>query len=94
MKKSIIKNIKSLNEDKSFFDFEDSKILESLLLEMKVVWPLNLIFSKKSLIKYKIIFRQLIILKYEEKKLSETWILQQNFKEYNLQHYLKPSYLL
>jgi len=90
----IIKQIVELNEDKTFFDYDDSKILESLLLEMKISWPLNLIFSKKSLIKYKILFRQLLILKYEEKKLSETWILQQNFKEFKLQNYLKPSYLL
>lgn len=92
--KSIIQNLDELNADKSFFEFEDSKILESLLLEMNISWPLNLIFSKKSIIKYKILFRQLLILKYEEKKLAETWILQQNFKEFSLQNHLKPSYLL
>jgi gamma-tubulin complex component 2 len=86
--------LKELNTNKLYFDFEDSKILESLILEMKVQWPMNLIFSNKSLIKYKIIFRQLLILKYQEKKLAETWVLQQNFKEFKFQNYLKPSYLL
>jgi gamma-tubulin complex component 2 len=90
----IISQLNALNSDKTFFDFEDSKILESLLLEMKIGWPLNLIFDIKSIIKYKILFRQLLILKYEEKKLTETWILQQNFKEFNLLNYLKPSFLL
>ena len=92
--KILIAKLSELNEDKLFFDFEDSKILESLILEISLVWPMNLIFSKKSLIKYKILFRQLLILKYDEKKLSELWILQQNFKELKLQNYLKPSYLL
>jgi len=86
--------IKDLNDDQSFFDFKDSKVLESLVLEINIKWPLNLIFSKKALLKYKILFRQLLILKCQEKKLSEIWILQQNFKGIKLQNYLKSSYLL
>lgn len=39
-------------------------------------------------------FRQLLILKFEEKKMSETWVLQQNFKQYKIQDYLKPSFIL
>jgi gamma-tubulin complex component 2 len=86
--------IKELLTDKNYLDQGDSKILESLVMNIKIKFPLNLIFSKKSMIKYTIIFRQLLILKYEEKKLVETWILQQNFKDFKLQNYLKPSYLL
>ncbi len=86
--------IKELNDDQTFFDFKDSKVLESLILEINIKWPLNLIFSKKALLKYKILFRQLLILKCQEKKLSEIWILQQNFKGIKLQNYLKSSYLL
>jgi gamma-tubulin complex component 2 len=92
--KTLMLKILELNEDQSFFEFKDSKVLESLVLEISVTWPLNLIFSKKAIIKYKILFRQLLILKYEEKKLSEIWILQQNFKGIKLQNYLKSSYLL
>lgn len=92
--KSLLIKILELNEDQSFFEFKDSKVLESLVLEISVNWPLNLIFSKKAIMKYKILFRQLLILKYEEKKLSEIWILQQNFKGIKLQNYLKSSYLL
>lgn len=92
----VIISLNELNEDKSYIDFDDAKILESLCIDMKVEdnFLLNLIFSKKNLIKYKILFRQMLILKYEEKRLSETWILQQNFTQSNLPHYLKPSYLL
>jgi len=92
--KSLMMKINELNEDQSFFEFKDSKVMESLVLEITMKWPLNLVFSKKALMKYKILFRQLLILKYEEKKLSEIWILQQNFKGIKLQNYLKPSYLL
>lgn len=90
----IMEKITELNDDKSFFEYNDSKVLESLILDISVKWPLNLIFSKKTIIKYKILFRQLLILKYEEKKLSEIWILQQNFKNIKIQNNLKPSYIL
>jgi gamma-tubulin complex component 2 len=91
---TLMKNLTDLNNDKNLFEFDDSKIIESLVLQMNVKWPLNLIFNKKILLKYKILFRQLLFLKYEEKKLSESWILQQNFKEFKFQNFLKPSYLL
>lgn len=92
--KSLMLKILELNEDQLFFDYKDSKVLEALVLEISLKWPLNLIFSKKSLMKYKILFRQLLILKYQEKKLSEIWILQQNFKGIKLHNLLKSSYLL
>ncbi len=92
--KTLMLKIHEMNEDQSFFEFKDSKVLESLVLEISVQWPLNLIFSKKALLKYKILFRQLLILKHEEKKLSEIWILQQNLKGIKLLNYLKSSYLL
>jgi gamma-tubulin complex component 2 len=91
---TLLKNLTELNNDRNLFEFDDSKIIESLVLEMNVKWPLNLIFNKNIMLKYKILFRQLLFLKYEEKKLSESWILQQNFKEFKFQNFLKPSYLL
>jgi gamma-tubulin complex component 2 len=91
---TLIKQINDLNNDNTFSDFSDSKIIESLILDMKVKWPLNLIFSKKNLIKYQIIFRQLLNLKYQEKKLAESWILQQHFKGTSIMKYLKSSYLI
>lgn len=90
----LMKNLIELNNDKNLFEFEDSKIIESLVLNMNVKWPLNLIFNKKIIIKYKMLFRQLLFLKFEEKKLTESWILQQNFKDFNFQKFLKPSFLL
>jgi gamma-tubulin complex component 2 len=91
---TLIKNLNELNNDKNLFEYEDSKIIESLVLQMNVKWPLNLIFNKKIMLKYTILFRQLLSLKHQEKKLSESWILQQNFKEFKFQNFLKPSYLL
>ena len=52
------------------------------------------LFNKKIMLKYKMLFRQLLFLKFQEKKLSESWMLQQNFKEFKFQNFLKPSYLL
>jgi gamma-tubulin complex component 2 len=91
---TIIQLINELENDSSFFNFNDSKIIESLVVEMKVKWPLNLIFSKKNLLKYQIIFRQLLFLKYQEKKLTESWIVQQHFKDTKIVNYIKKSYIL
>jgi gamma-tubulin complex component 2 len=91
---SLVKSLNELNNDKNLFQYEDSNIIEALVLEMNVKWPLNLIFNKKIMLKYKILFRQLLFLKFQEKKLSESWMLQQNFKDFKFQNLLKPSYLL
>lgn len=83
-----------LNHEQSAVDLDDMKIYESLVLESKISWPLNLIFSKKNIMKYKILFRQLLHLKIVEKELSEAWIIQQNFKNYHQQEVLRKSYFL
>jgi len=47
------------------------------------VWPLTLVFSRKTLAKYQLIFRHLFKCKYVEKLLETSWLLNQSTKEYN-----------
>lgn len=92
-----------INENNNNIDHYDVKVIDCLTLEMNIQdnLLLNIIFNKKTLMKYKLLFRQLISLKYQEKKLGETWIYQHSFtnintkSEYNdVVNYLKSSYLL
>ena len=87
-------SLQEVMEDKSAIASSDMKVFESLVLECKIDWPLNLIFSKKNIIKYKLLFRHLIRLKYVERSLCETWIIQQNFREIGLQQLLRLSHFL
>ena len=73
---------------------ENVKVVECLEIEPEILWPLNLIFSKKNIIKYKLLFRQLIRLRFIEKLLYNIFILQQDFKELNIQSKLKDSFFL
>ena len=73
---------------------ENVKVIECIEIEPEILWPLNLIFSKKNIMKYKLLFRQLIRLKFIEKLLYNTWMIQQDFKEINIQSKLKDSFFL
>lgn len=89
---------KSKKEEEEFtqevyMSLNDYKVIEALVLNMKVKWPLSLIISKKSLIQYRIIFRLLMLCKHAENKICEMWSIQQNFKEIEID-ILKPSFFL
>ena len=73
---------------------ENVKIIEVIDIDPTINWPLNLVFSKKNIIKYKLLFRQLIHLKYVEKLLCNVFILQQDLKELNIQTKFKESFYL
>ena len=73
---------------------ENVKVVECIEIEPEILWPLNLIFSKKNIMKYKLLFKQLIRLKFIEKLLYNTFMLQQDFKELNIQSKLKDSFFL
>lgn len=90
----IINELKELNSHKIGVEIDDMKIWESLVLESNINWPLNLIFSKKNINKYRILFRQLLRLKYIEKELTDAWTIQQRIKDYRLENYFKFSYFL
>lgn len=91
---SITDQLDELNNETQLVDIDNLKVLESLVLECNIKWPLNLIFSKKNIIKYKILFRHLFNLKFVERELAEAWIIQQNFKDFRLQQYFRPSLFL
>ena len=85
---------KIINRKKSEEPKENVKVVECIEIEPEISWPLNLIFSKKNIMKYKLLFRQLIRLKFIEKLLYNTFIIQQNFKELNIQNKFKDSFFL
>ena len=83
-----------LNRKKNEEPKESFKVIECIEIEPEILWPLNLIFSKKNIMKYKLIFKQLIRLKFIEKLLYNAFMLQQHFKELNIQIKLKDSFFL
>ena len=50
------------------------KVLEAFTLDYKVKWPLTLILSHKSITKYQLIFRHLLVCKYVERSLETVWL--------------------
>jgi gamma-tubulin complex component 2 len=54
-------------EDTYFSNQEKYKGLETFSLDYRVKWPLTLIISRRSLIRYQIIFRHLFYCKYVER---------------------------
>ena len=85
---------KYINRKKSEEPKENVKVVECIEIEPEISWPLNLIFSKKNIMKYKLLFRQLIRLKFIEKLLYNTFMIQQNLKEVNMQNKFKDSFFL
>ena len=85
---------KIINRKKSQEPKENVKVVECIEIEPMIQWPLNLIFSKKNIMKYKLLFRHLIRLKFIEKLLYDTFSSQQDFKELNIQSKLKDSFFL
>ena len=63
---------KYINRKKNEEPKENVKVVECIEIEPEISWPLNLIFSKKNIMKYKLLFRQLIRLKFIEKLLYNT----------------------
>ena len=85
---------KIINRKKNQEPKENVKVVECIEIESMIQWPLNLIFSKKNIMKYKLLFRHLIRLKFIEKLLYDTFSSQQDFKELNIQSKLKDSFFL
>jgi hypothetical protein len=85
---------KIVNKKKSEGPKENVKVVECIEIESEIQWPLNLIFSKKNIMKYKLLFRTLIRLKFIEKLLYNSFHLQQNLKELDIQEKFKDSFFL
>lgn len=79
--------IKTLEPDKLNYGFnekpfvkKDSKYVDFLTIEYKCQFPLNLIFNKKSMSKYQVLFRFLFWCKYIERQLNSVWLALQSTK--------------
>ncbi|EAR93549.3 Spc97/Spc98 family protein (macronuclear) [Tetrahymena thermophila SB210] len=70
------------------------KGLDLFSLDYRIKWPLNLIFNRKTLTKYQLIFRHLFNCKYIERQLSNAWLVQQSMKELNVQRIFLKGYAL
>lgn len=68
--------------------------LDLFTLQYRVQWPLSIIISKTTLLKYELIFRHLFFCKHVERHLSRTWLNHQSTKELELNNSFKSSYIL
>eukprot|EP00775_Hariotina_reticulata_P011046 gene11046-11201_t len=46
---------------------------QMLLLTMKLAWPLSLVFSRRQLLHYQVLYKYLLSLKYAERQLNQVW---------------------
>ena len=54
--------------------------LDAFTFDYKVQWPVSLILSKNSIVKYQLLFRHLFHCKHVERQLSSSWLTQQSTK--------------
>ncbi len=59
---------------------KDSKYVDYITLDYKSRFPLSLIFNKKNISKYQIIFRFLFWCKYTQRQLNTSWLCLQQTK--------------
>lgn len=57
-----------------------------------VAWPLNIIISLKTMLKYQILFRNIFQAKLIERMLSQCWKSHQDLKDLEAVNLLKPGY--
>ncbi|EKX37814.1 hypothetical protein GUITHDRAFT_116122 [Guillardia theta CCMP2712] len=60
--------------------------LETFALSYKVEWPLNIVFSRKTLTKYRWLFRHLFLYKTAERELNAAWVCHQGTKGFQVHH--------
>jgi gamma-tubulin complex component 2 len=63
------------------------------MLGYNVIFPLSLVLNKKVITKYQMLFRHLLICKYLERSLSNTW-LKGTRKTSNVDENYRPSYIM
>ena len=68
-------------DDESLDDFHgEMKGFEAIGLKYKVEWPLTLVFSKRNMACYQMMFRYLFYCKFVERELQKVWVHIKNFK--------------
>lgn len=68
--------------------------IQAFAFGYKVEWPLTLVLSRQSLIKYQILFRHLFYCKHVENQLCRVWLHMQSTKELDIRGAMGPSYSL
>lgn len=63
-------------------------------LDYKVEWPLNIILSKRVIMKYQILFRYLFAFKFNERRLNHFWHNFMSLKDLDSNRLLSPVYFL
>ena len=65
--------------------------LDVLALTMRVDWPLNLVFSRRSLTKYQLLFRHLVFVRHVQRRLGAAFASLQTFKSASLERALAAA---
>lgn len=63
-------------------------------LKYRTSWPLSIVFSKRLMLKYQVIFRHLLYCRYVERKLVEVWVDHQFTKDLGLDSRFSITYYL
>jgi gamma-tubulin complex component 2 len=63
-------------------------------IDLRINWPINLVLSRTSMVKYQILFKSLFFFKYIERQLNKTWQLHQTIKELGIQGLFIKSHIL
>ncbi len=71
--------------------YGNKKGYECFNLDFSVKWPLNLVLSKGTLLKYQILFRYLFVLRYSERQLCATWQTFQEQRDLNSNRFFRLS---
>ena len=90
----ILEKIEKLSAITFNDEFDEIKVIEALSVKMQLGWPLNMIITQETILKYNLIFRHLLYLKYVEHNLAKVWKQQQSFGAYTLFEPLKLIALL
>jgi gamma-tubulin complex component 2 len=65
--------VQNYSDNKNFVG-TNIKGYEIFTMNYKVKWPLNLILSKKCMIKYQVLFRHIFNCRFTERALCKTWL--------------------
>jgi gamma-tubulin complex component 2 len=65
--------------------------LDVLALSLRASWPLNLVFSRRSVTKYQLLFRHLVFLRHVQRQLGAAFVSLQTFKAAALERSLAAA---
>ena len=68
--------------------------MEALTLDYAVAWPMNLVLSRRAVIKYELLSRLLFFSKHVETRVLSTWSDHKSTKELDVRESLGPAFSL